>query len=216
MYMTTMSREAAGAGAAILPPLMVPSSSDETNHRVANSLQLLTALLSMEARDVTDPVAAAVLERTRLRIAAVAGVHRHLYLGAKPSQFDLGGYLRTLGEQIALGGADHRRVIVVAEPVHTDAQTASSIGILMVELATNAFKHAYPAGAPGNVIVSLHLLTDGVYGFVVEDHGCGLTGGSPASGLGSRLIAATVAKLGGIAVWEDAQPGTRFRMTISL
>ncbi|WP_260600246.1 sensor histidine kinase [Sphingomonas endolithica] len=211
MYLTTLSREAAIAGAAVLP-----STSDETNHRVANSLQLLTALLAMEARDVTDPAAVAVLERMRLRIAAVGGVHRHLYLGTDTSTFDLGGYLRTLGEQIVLGGADHRRVIVAAEPVHTDCQTASSIGILTVELATNAFKHAYAAGAPASVIVSLHRLADGVYEFVAEDRGRGLDGAPPASGLGARLIAATVARLGGTAVWEDAQPGTRFRMTLSL
>lgn len=51
---------------------------------------------------------------------------------------------------------------------------------------------------------------------MVEDRGIGTTGARRVDGLGSRLIAATVAQLGASSVWEDAAPGTRFYMDVGL
>jgi two-component sensor histidine kinase len=201
--------------ATILPPLAEPSAADETNHRVANNLQLLCALIAVEEREARDPVALAILERTRQRIAAIAGVHRQLYTTVRPSRIDLGAYLSEMGAQIGCTCPDHRRVIVEAQSLSVDAEVASSIGLLAAELITNACKHAYAAHVPGTIRLSVRQLTGDGFEFCVEDQGRGVARTAGAKGLGSRLIDATVRKLDGLATWEDARPGLRFRLIVA-
>lgn len=67
MHTTTFNSEHKH-GAMVLPPLAAPTAMDEANHRVANSLQIVAALLTIEARDVVDPAAAAILGRMQQRI----------------------------------------------------------------------------------------------------------------------------------------------------
>ena len=215
MHATTFNSEHRH-GAMVLPPLAAPTAMDEANHRVANSLQIVAALLTIEARDVVDPAAAAILGRMQQRIEAIGAVHRQLYTRTDASQINLDIYLQTLGEQIGRSCPDHRRIIVAADTVLVDAAKASSIGMLMVELVTNACKHAYAAHAPGHVLITLLRHAPGKYRLMVEDRGIGTTGVRRVDGLGSRLIAATVARLGASSVWEDAAPGTRFYMDVGL
>lgn len=154
MHATTFNSEHRH-GAMVLPPLAAPTAMDEANHRVANSLQIVAALLTIEARDVADPAAAAILGRMQQRIEAIGAVHRQLHTRTDASQINLDIYLQTLGEQIGRSCPGHRRIIVAADTVLVDAAKASSIGILMVELVTNACKHAYAAHAPGHVLITL-------------------------------------------------------------
>lgn len=211
MHMT-MTRELIGQAAAIAVYPM-PSASDEVNHRIANQLQLIAALISAEERRISDPVTLGVLERTRQRIVAVGAVHRQLYAGGD-ADVDLGAYLEDLGEQLARSCGPHRPIVVDAETVPVGGEAATACGILVTELVTNACKHAYGAAEAGAIAIGLRRLADGAYRFTVEDRGKGRAGGGRGAGLGSRLIGATVVKLGGAATWEDAAPGTRFRMDV--
>jgi two-component sensor histidine kinase len=210
MYMT-MARELSGREAAAAV-YSLPTASDEVNHRVANQLQLIAALISTEERSITDPTTLDVLERTRQRIVAVGAVHRQLYARGQ-SEVDLGEYLEDLGDQLARSCGPHRQIVVDADTVPVGGEIATAFGILMTELVTNACKHAYAAGEAGAIHVRLRRLADGAYRFIVQDHGRGKSGGRGA-GLGSRLIDATMAKLGAVATWEDAMPGTRFRTDV--
>lgn len=213
---TTQGFHKAATSAWVLPPLAEPTAADDANHRVANSLQMIAALLAIEAHDVTDAKAAAALSRAQQRIEAIGAVHRHLYAGSAVNRIDLGDYLRTLGNQIGRSVPDHRRITVTAAAVPVDAAAASSLGMLMVELVTNACKYAYAARAPGHIAVSLRHLGQQDYRFMVEDHGIGSRDVRRVAGLGSRLIAALEARFGATAIWEDAAPGTRFYIDVRL
>ena len=206
------SGEAAYDDLTVLPPLTPPSAADETNHRVANSLQLLSALISSEARDVSDPTMLKVLELTQHRITAIASVHRHLYSSGSDDDVDLGVYLEDLGEQIARSCPPHRRILVNATTVLVKPSAATSIGILVTELVTNACKHAYSPESPGDINITLRSLLDGTHCLIVEDQGLGTAMHSGRVGLGRRLMDAIVCKLGAMARLEDALPGTRFVM----
>lgn len=84
----------------VLPPAAKRTVADESHHRIANNLQLLAAMVSIEARRVADPLALAALTMTQRRIAAIAGVHRHLYQAGDPLAVDLAAYLQSLGEDL--------------------------------------------------------------------------------------------------------------------
>jgi two-component sensor histidine kinase len=195
-----------------IPPL---NSQEEANHRIANHLQLISALIAVEARGVSAPETLAVLKRMEQRIAAIGGVHRQLCTSTA-SEVDLGDYLEILGEQSMGSCGSHRRIVVDADTLPVASQTASAIGILVSELVTNSCKHAYAPDEPGSIVITLRRRADGSYRLMVEDCGTGVGMPEAGSGIGSRLIKDTVVRLGALAKWEDAQPGTRFVMDFHL
>ncbi len=205
------------AAVAVLPPVPEPSAMDEVNHRVANSLQLVAAMMTLEARRIADPAALAVLATMTLRIAAIAGVHRQLCRERSVGQVDLGEYLEQLGAGLEAGCGDAgagRPIRVVAEPVTVAAETASSIGVIVSELVGNACKYAYPVGSPGAVDISLCARPMGGFVLEVVDRGRGRAARAApeGSGLGSQFIASMAHRLGARYGWSDARPGTRFTL----
>lgn len=193
----------------ILPAAPQVSETDEMNHRIANSLQLLSAMVSVEARGIADPAAQAALDMTQRRIAAVASVHRQLYQAHETRMVDLRAYLESLAADLE-AGATGRPVLVDATAVSVRSDEATSIGIIVSELVTNAFKYAYAPGAPGKVRVMLRSLPMGGYMVEVSDRGRGrLADTIRGSGFGSRLIELMAARLNARCSYHDAQPGTR-------
>jgi two-component sensor histidine kinase len=202
-----------GAPIEILPAARV-SDADEINHRIANSLQLLSAMVSVEARGIADPVAQAALDVTQRRIAAVASVHRQLYQAHESTSVDLRAYLESLASDLE-ACATGRPVRVDATAVSVRSDDATAIGIIVSELVTNAFKYAYAPGAAGIVRVMLRSLPLGGYMIEVSDRGCGRVAEAiHGSGFGSRLIELMAARLGARASYHDAQPGTRFLLFV--
>lgn len=197
--------------ATVLPPLPAPSIADEAHHRIANSLQLLCATVSLEARDVADDASRYALERTRRRIAAIAGVHRQLCQSSMEGRVDLGGYLEELGENLALGCPPGRRVLVRSVAMAVPSQDATAIGMIVSELVANACKYAYPVGAPGDVTIGVQEVPNG-YRLTVDDRGRGREGLATGQGLGYRLIVSLASQLQASCTWGSATPGTHFEM----
>lgn len=217
MTMAATSRSGEQAPITVLPPDFAPNAADEVNHRVANSLQLLSAMVAMEARAIEDPAALAALDMTRRRITAIAGVHRQLYRARTTATVDLAAYLAALGEDLEGSVDAGREVRVEAAPFELPSADATAIGIIVSELVTNACKYAYAPGEPGAVRVSLMPAPLGGYALQVEDRGRGMaTGRAPqGTGLGGMLVEMMAKRLGGRCAYHDAAPGTRFVLTVA-
>jgi two-component sensor histidine kinase len=202
---------------AILPALAEPSLVDEANHRIANNLQMLAALISLEARQIADPGALAAFHTMSRRIGAIAGVHRQLYHNNVTATVNLGEYLADLACDLNDTVADlagERGVCVEPASVEVSPEEAASIGMIVSELVGNAFKYAYEPDAPGRVRVMLRALPLGGYWLEVSDRGAGLMSARNArgTGLGTQLIAMMARRLGAVHAWHDNAPGTRFTL----
>ena len=88
---------------------------------------------------------------------------------------------------------------------------AVSLGVIVTELVTNAYKYAYRYNVRGEIRVSLGRVADGRLSLVVEDDGIGWTGvGTPqGSGLGSRIVKAMASNLRSTVIYDTARSGTR-------
>ena len=168
----------------------------EVNHRVANSLQLVSAFVHMQARtlDEDEGVARAALDDTQRRIAAIAQVHKRLYTSASVETVDMADYLSSLvdelGETWSTPNAP-RHIRLTAEPLRLATDKAVALGIIITELVTNACKYAYPADSAGEVRVALFDAGGTQFSLRVEDDGCGLVPGeTKGTGLGTKLIRA--------------------------
>ena len=161
----------------------------EAHHRVKNSLQMLQSLLVMQARMTTHPEASQLLRESAARVHTFGAMHEHLYSVGDSLAVDLADYLRTILD--AQSGAlasmleDRRIMLVAPAPVPWPASDAPSIGLVVMELVTNALKY-------GRGVVTVTVQSRGVETVLtVEDEGTAL----PATyqplagnGLGMRVI----------------------------
>ncbi len=187
----------------------------EMNHRIANHLTLLAALIESGSREVVDPEAIVVLDATRRRIHAIASVHRRLYKIESVDGLELVDFIEDLAcdlRTVCEGAGRNRRLLVAGASVLVSADQAVAIGILVAELVTNACKHAYPNFVAGDVRIRIDNEGEDGWTLSVEDDGRGYapSHSTAGSGIGSRIIDASVARLGATCVWEDNRPGTRF------
>lgn len=116
----------------------------EVNHRVANSLQLVSSLVQMQASAVEGPARAA-LKDTQRRIEAIIQVHRRLYASEDVQAVEMKGYLAPLLRELedTLSSAESpRRIVLLAQDVRLATDKAISVGVVVNELVTNACKYA--------------------------------------------------------------------------
>jgi light-regulated signal transduction histidine kinase (bacteriophytochrome) len=179
----------------------------EVNHRIQNSLQLVSSFLALQSRALGDPKLHEAFEEARRRLQAVALVHRRLYRADQIETVDLGRYLEELvgdmNDSMAREWAG--QITVDASPVLVPTDRAVTIGLVVTELVINANKYAYD-GKPGPIEVSLEEHRADLR-VIVADHGKGKH--APAEGFGSRMMSAMVRQLHGQLAFADNKPGLR-------
>ncbi|WP_082463192.1 sensor histidine kinase [Sphingomonas sp. Leaf34] len=185
----------------------------EVNHRVANSLQLVSAMVRLQATALTDPSAREALEDTQRRIQAIAQVHRRLYTSNDVENVDMQEYLGALVDELAetwSTDALPRALTLLAEPIRLPTDRAVSLGVIVTELVTNACKYAYPTSG-GEVRVVLRRIDDDIVLLAVEDDGCGIPEDAVprGTGLGTKLIRAMAQSLQTIVEYDPTHTGVR-------
>jgi len=191
----------------------------EVNHRVGNSLQLVSSFMGLQQRQLGAGPAKDALREAQARIEAVAHVHRRLYTSADMTAVSMDDYLQGLVDELAksLGPETGASAITLsAQPLSVNPDQAVSLGVVVTELVTNAVKYAYPAGQSGEIRV--FLATDAGRGvLVVEDDGAGMGDGAPkGSGLGGKIIAAMAGGLRSAVEIDPAHAGVRARLAFDL
>lgn len=163
----------------------------EIHHRVKNNLQSVSSLLQMQ------PIPKEIKADMGQRIAAMSAVHEHIYRSNNFATVQVKGYLETLIENIRAGMQSNVAVVQELEDVAVDKDGAAPLGLIVNEVVSNAFKHAFPAGRQGTIIVRLVKRGDGRGELSVEDDGVGYDPDAPAKGIGRRLVGGLTQQLGG-------------------
>ena len=187
----------------------------ELQHRVMNSLNILSSLLMLQSKHADEPAVREQLARARERVLAMGAVYRHLYSVDTVGRVEFGEFLRMICSESerAYVGASRPAITCEAEPMEVSGSQATSLAVLAHELITNALKHAYPQGEPGPISVRLRHVEDGSIEFRFADRGRGmplhLNVGQPSS-LGLKVIMATTRQFGGTITINRLDPGTEF------
>jgi chemotaxis family two-component system sensor kinase Cph1 len=179
----------------------------EVNHRVQNSLHLVAAYLTLQARAADNPELLAALEEARRRISAVAVVHRRLYRGDQVALVDAARYIEELcADTLKYIGQDWAQHLTLdLSPVMVSTNRAVTLGLLVTELMINANKHAY-GGVAGPI--EIQLIEDRAsLRLIVADKGSGKI--SYSKGFGSRIVEGLAAQLGGKLAYSNNNPGLR-------
>jgi len=143
-------------------------------------------------------------------------VHRRLYSSGDAESVDLNEYLSTLLANIEASMRDEGHDAALRhdiEPLRLKTDACVSLGVIVAEWVTNAYKYAYPS-RHGEIRVILKRLSAGQAELLVEDDGVG-RGGEPATkgtGLGTRIVAAMARTIGAEVQYLQRDPGTAARL----
>jgi two-component sensor histidine kinase len=182
----------------------------EIHHRVKNNLQSVNSLLQLQ------PIPREIKADMGQRIAAMSAVHEHIYRSNDFSNVRVKDYLHTLVENIKAGQPGNVQVVEDIEDLSVDKDMATPIGLILNEVVSNAFKHAFRDGRAGTVKVTVKGFPDeGVGRLAVEDNGTGFDEKQASTGIGRRLVSAFTEQLRGQSVYRFAD-GTCFELTFPL
>lgn len=187
----------------------------ELQHRVANNMQFVAALLSLQKKKVGgSPAAVAALDEARVRLETISRIHRRLYDPERLRQ-PVGLFLQELcGDLLGATGATNIICLVDVPPIQLDLTKLTTLSLLVVEVVTNALKHAFTPDARGTITIRLEHLDAQRLGLTIADDGRGMpTGFKPESSrsLGFRISQGLASQLGGVLTHQDG-PGTVVRV----
>jgi two-component sensor histidine kinase len=180
----------------------------ELEHRFRNDFQLILSILSMQRRKQKDERLRRDLRHVMDRIAAIGIAHDQLSTNEAHGIVELSDYLRAL-----CGNLDQRKEGVRVEAdlalARMPHERAVPLGLIVNELVTNAFKHAYPGDASGVIRVTFALSDNGEGVLSVQDDGVGM--GPPREGsAGTDLIALLIKQVGGHVEQLEQEKGAGF------
>lgn len=189
----------------------------EVNHRVANSLQLVSTFIHMQSRGLDNEGAREALADTQRRIDAIAQVHRKLYTSDDVESIEMSDYLAAIVEELqgAWSTPDApRSIVLVADPLRLHPDKAVSVGVIVNELVSNACKYAYDPATGGEIRVALSRADNDRFSLMIEDDGIGMVSGDAprGSGLGSKLVLAMAKSLSADFDYDPEHTGVRARL----
>ena len=192
----------------------------EVNHRVKNSLQVVSAMLQLQANAADDQALGEQLNEAASRVNAVGRAYERLTYNADYENIDLIAYLREIVGDLRPTVAPCEIEFDAREAIQFAADRAILVGLIINELVSNAGKHAYPDRPSGKIWVRVLLQSDKQTILIsVRDEGVGFPAGydlTTSRRLGTRLVNALSKQLGGELTLPTSPLGTKFTLLIPL
>ncbi|MEZ4740079.1 MAG: histidine kinase dimerization/phosphoacceptor domain -containing protein, partial [Flavobacteriales bacterium] len=190
----------------------------EMHHRVKNNLQVVASLLRLQASTIPDERLQHAFDQSQSRVTSMALIHEKLYKGDELTTLGLAAYIHELfAELVRVNdvGDRIRYSTDIDSELAFDIHTMVPLGLLLNELITNSFKHAFSGRAHGQIELSIASQTDGTYDLNYTDDGIGIPVDkmqSDGQTLGVSLIESLVDQLNGRMAVEGGEQGTRYHI----
>jgi two-component sensor histidine kinase len=182
----------------------------EVNHRVKNSLQIVSSILQLQI-PLVENAAGDAMRNAAARVMAIATVHARLYKGDNVETVELDDFLEDLCHQIGRAYGCPEGIATAVANIVVPTDMAIPIALIVNELVTNVVKHV---GPPCDVIV--HANSRSSLTLAVSDHGSGPEVGDATRGLGSRIIEAFTNQLGATVETRRSSAGYTIELTVPL
>ncbi len=188
----------------------------EIQHRVKNNLQMITALIRIEARNARGKMDTKPFDRLAGRIDSIQLIYKLLSEHEQKDEIDLGVYLSEIASSVMHSHAvEGIRLELKVDAYPVSVNVALPIGLVINELLTNALKHAF-VGRDGGTISVQSLADGGGCRVVVADDGVGLPDGVewPQSGKLGALIVQSLRENAKASLDVESSPGHGVKVTI--
>jgi two-component sensor histidine kinase/HAMP domain-containing protein len=190
----------------------------EIHHRVKNNLQVVASLLRLQSGTIEDERLQQVFAQSQSRVASMALIHEKLYKGDDLAQLDLSVYIKELFTELVQLNKVHETIryrTAIDPGLVLDLDTMVPLGLVLNELITNSFKHAFTGNAEGFIDLRIHRVEGRQFDLHYSDNGKGIPRermDSDAGTLGMSLIESLVEQLNGFVTMESDSSGTRYHI----
>jgi two-component sensor histidine kinase len=184
----------------------------EIHHRVKNNLQIISSLMSLQARNEGDERLSAFLNESKRRVEAIALIHEKLYQDDKVNQVDFKSYLEDLMNSQKVVNP-HVKCTVKSKDATLNLDTAVPLGLIISEMFANSIKHAFQGVDDPKLSVELLDSEEG-FELIVQDNGIGLPEDfnlSSPSSLGFEIINALTSQINGSIEYSN-ENGAKFHI----
>jgi len=192
---------------------------EELQHRVANSLQIIAAIILLKSRSVESEETRLHLQDAHNRVMSVAAVQQHLHVSGTAGSIEMAPYLSKLCESLTTSMISNNRPItlkVSSEGASVTSREAVSLGLIVTELVLNALKHAFPNDKADHRITVSYDVAGTNWELSVADNGIGKPAGDFAqskAGLGTSIVKALAQQLDARVDISSGPQGTTVSVT---
>ena len=191
----------------------------EMNHRVKNSLAIVTSMLRLQSHDVANAELSDQLIQASRRVEAISKAHDQLSHGTEIEQMNIGRYIDAICRDLSTSLSNCEIFVEADTDIQIATDKAISMALIVNELITNAAKYAYQGRSNGKVWIRVAREGTDKIAIVVRDEGAGLPADfdiRKAKGLGMRIIASFIRPLDATIVIRACEPGTEFTLSMPL
>jgi len=166
----------------------------EIHHRVKNNLQVISSLLNLQSNSLSDEKMKSAVKEGQSRVKSMALIHQTLYQSDRLSRIDLQDYIEKLLSFLSDTYRNEKKEIITsidAKNISLDIDTAIPLGLIINELVSNSFKHAFKNKTKGKIDIVLEKSGSTDYKLTVTDNGIGLANNlniEKADSLGLKLV----------------------------
>lgn len=191
----------------------------EIHHRVKNNLQIISSLLNMQSDHINDKAVLDMIQEAQSRVQTMSLLHQNLYQSEEINEVDVENYIKRLVAyitQLFEGHASKVKTNVLVDGIYFDFDTAISLGLIVNELVTNAYKYAFNQQADGLITIQIRPLNTVDYVLTVSDNGPGLPSGfktENTQSLGLKLVGILSRQLRGKFTVNTTESHTDFIVT---
>ena len=186
----------------------------ETHHRVKNNLAVISGMLDLQMIYDRNPELSEILNNSKRRIKSMSLIHESLYREKDLAHIDFRDYITQMIQEIERSVKTNPNITVEIrmQQLHFDLQKAVPLGLIINEVLTNAFKHAFKQDQTGLILVEFKKRKENNYMLRISDNGVGLPDETDSGSLGMTLINALTEQLDGTCTYKHIH-GTVFELT---
>jgi two-component sensor histidine kinase len=189
---------------------------EELQHRVRNNLQLVYGMLSKQLDDTPDTVGQRGIKAISRRVSTLAQVYDHLLGNEMTRTTDFGSYVRSLClnlAEIQAAPIDGVTLTCESDAIALDLDVVTALGIVVAEVVTNSYDHAFPGGGKGSIVVSVRRAEGDNATITISDDGTGYIAKAESKRHGLGLVRRLVEQVRGSAI-VDSGHGTVWTINI--
>lgn len=185
-------------------------------HNVTTHMQALSGIVEAAVRKISPGPEREIVQQLKSRVRSAALVYE-ISEALQDDPVEIGNLVRTIASALKSVYRPWRRVMlsVEGEPLNLPLAIASPLAMIVNELVTNCFKHAFPDNRFGKVEIRYSVRAD-AFTLEVADDGVGFDVAQTAPGRGRMTVNQLAQSLGGHVEWQSSDTGTRSRLSIPM
>lgn len=188
----------------------------EVEHRVKNTLQLISSIVLLQSRRASDEAAQKALRAVQQRVAAVSVAHRHVSWSQDAEQVQVAPLVREIvGDLAASAGREGVDIDLELDSVTIPGRQGAPVALLVSEMLGNALRHAFPDERPGRVRVTVRRTATG-FELAVCDNGVGMASETAKTGFGLTVLQLMAQQLHGRLETTASQPGLSLSVSVPM